>query len=119
LARVIAGFALMAIFLGNGGMPVRIFSAGLLCAAWLWVEIRRNSREEALLIVYPDGRCRMDRYEVVLVPSCWFSRWYCVLVCDREGSRHRLLVSAGRHDAGEYRKLLTWLRLRNRADYSK
>ena len=116
LTRVSAGLGLAAIFLGNGSLFTRIFIAVLLGSAWLWIEIRRVLPTEILLIVYPDGHCRVNQQHAILAPRCWLSRWYCVLVCKGESGVQRLLISSGRHEPGEYRKLLSWMRLRNRAD---
>ena len=63
------------------------------------------------LVVYPDGRCRLDDLTAKLDAGGWTSGAYCVVRCRGRMGTRRLLVSASRQPVGQYRKLRVWLRL--------
>jgi hypothetical protein len=115
LARLTAVAGLSAILLADATPAWKALLTALLTATWSRLENLEAHAPGVPLVVLPDGRGRLGGTEIRIEPRYWYSRWYCVLACEGSG-RRRLLVSASRQERGEYRKLLGWMRLRNRAD---
>ncbi|NIP16987.1 MAG: hypothetical protein GWM87_01600 [Xanthomonadales bacterium] len=109
--RITVVLALLAILAGGGGSGIKTTGCFLLLAAWVAAEARMRVSAEGRAVLFPDGRCLLRDEPWVTTGRSWLSRRYCVLVC-RSGRRStRILISASKQKAGEYRKLRCWARL--------
>ena len=120
---------LLAVWLTAGGMTAFVISPSSLalkisgCILCLFVHFytRRQGLESShfRLLLFPDGRARWrnrdQRWcEGVIAEHAWSSGRYAVVTGRSVRSSQRFLISRSRQQAGSYRILMAWLRLKSR-----
>ena len=84
---------------------------GLVVGSLAAVEWRQRESPKRDIVLFRDGRSEFDGQPALLQPAAWLSSRYAVIRLRVGRRQYRCMISATRQEAGEYRKLLAWMRL--------
>lgn len=107
----------------NSALPVKILAVGALLFAFGMIARRlAKSHPPGRLRLFADGvgwvsDTQTDK-QVRILDNAWVSRWFCLVPCRQlsSGKRQDIVVCASDNDPDDYRRLLTELRSRPRAE---
>ncbi|NOR20755.1 MAG: hypothetical protein GQ538_11785 [Xanthomonadales bacterium] len=94
-----------------------VFISSLLAAGWFLhiLDFSKVTDVNLTSVIFPDGSVKLEsdgkiRIEGVISGQQWCNSQFAVLRYSSAGKHHKLVLRSAHQNAGDYRRLLVWLR---------
>lgn len=120
---LVAAAAVLAIFISPAGAPWKALAlCVLVLVTWIVSGAARNDARQAVLQITPEGAIRLgldgaSPARAILNGNPWACRWFSFLelFVPESGIHYHGVICASGNPSGEYRRLLSFLRMRSPA----